>query len=118
MSLKFFQQFKKSLDLVQFDLFSFFSSLLFYFKQVTYGPHLLKAWNFGDPHITTTDGVTYTFNGLGEYHHIYSDAFSLQARTQKVKDENGTDSDATAFVAFAAQDSTSGVVREYLSSVT
>ena len=26
-----------------------------------------SAWQGGDPHITTLDGLKYTFNGLGEY---------------------------------------------------
>nr|XP_013814589.1 PREDICTED: mucin-4 [Apteryx mantelli mantelli] len=57
---------------------------------------------FGDPHITTLDGLTYTFNGLGDFVLLLaSDArtsFVLQGRTA----QTGT-AQATNFVAFAAQ---------------
>ncbi|NWI21709.1 MUC4 protein, partial [Crypturellus soui] len=57
---------------------------------------------FGDPHITTLDGLTYTFNGLGDFVLLMaSDArtsFILQGRTA----QTGT-AQATNFVAFAAQ---------------
>jgi len=74
------------------------------------------AFFFGDPHITTIDGVLYSFNGLGEYYMVYSPTlFTLQARTQKALKDDGTPSDATVFVAFAAKDynaSGSGTVSE------
>ncbi|XP_064928906.1 mucin-4 isoform X3 [Columba livia] len=57
---------------------------------------------FGDPHITTLDGLNYTFNGLGDFVLLVaSDAqtsFVLQGRTA----QTGT-ARATGFVAFAAQ---------------
>ncbi|NXA51132.1 MUC4 protein, partial [Nothocercus julius] len=57
---------------------------------------------FGDPHITTLDGLTYTFNGLGDFVLLMaSDArtsFILQGRTA----QTGA-AQATNFVAFAAQ---------------
>ncbi|KFZ63803.1 Mucin-4, partial [Podiceps cristatus] len=57
---------------------------------------------FGDPHITTLDGLTYTFNGLGDFVLLLaSDArtsFVLQGRTS----QTGT-AQATNFMAFAAQ---------------
>ncbi|KAK2538455.1 mucin-4 [Columba guinea] len=57
---------------------------------------------FGDPHITTLDGLNYTFNGLGDFVLLVaSDAqtsFVLQGRTA----QTGT-ARATSFVAFAAQ---------------
>uniref|UniRef100_A0A8C3XDS2 Mucin-4 n=1 Tax=Cyanoderma ruficeps TaxID=181631 RepID=A0A8C3XDS2_9PASS len=60
------------------------------------------AGAFGDPHITTLDGLTYTFNGLGDFVLLLaSDAqtsFVLQGRTA----QTGT-AQATNFVAFAAQ---------------
>ncbi|NXY92831.1 MUC4 protein, partial [Alcedo cyanopectus] len=60
------------------------------------------AGAFGDPHITTLDGLTYTFNGLGDFVLLQaSDArtsFSLQGRTA----QTGT-AWATNFMAFAAQ---------------
>lgn len=66
--------------------------------------HLLwtPAGAFGDPHITTLDGLTYTFNGLGDFVLLLaSDAqtsFVLQGRTA----QTGM-AQATNFVAFAAQ---------------
>uniref|UniRef100_A0A8C5X713 Mucin-4 n=1 Tax=Malurus cyaneus samueli TaxID=2593467 RepID=A0A8C5X713_9PASS len=60
------------------------------------------AGAFGDPHITTLDGLTYTFNGLGDFVLLLaSDAhtsFVLHGRTA----QTGT-AQATNFVAFAAR---------------
>ena len=69
----------------------------------------LPAWSFGDPHVHTLDNLAYTFNGLGEYYLIKTpqDQFTLQGRTAKAVDANGTEMDATVFSAFAAKDSDS-----------
>ncbi|XP_072789576.1 mucin-4 isoform X2 [Taeniopygia guttata] len=60
------------------------------------------AGAFGDPHLTTLDGLTYTFNGLGDFVLLLaSDAqtsFILHGRTA----QTGM-AQATNFVAFAAQ---------------
>ncbi|XP_064522242.1 mucin-4 isoform X2 [Pseudopipra pipra] len=60
------------------------------------------AGAFGDPHITTLDGLTYTFNGLGDFVLLLASnaqtSFVLQGRTA----QTGT-AQATNFVAFAAQ---------------
>ncbi|XP_061862007.1 mucin-4-like [Colius striatus] len=60
------------------------------------------AGAFGDPHITTLDGLTYTFNGLGDFVLLLaSDAqtsFVLHGRTARTGMAQ-----ATNFVAFAAQ---------------
>uniref|UniRef100_A0A8C6JAI4 Uncharacterized protein n=1 Tax=Melopsittacus undulatus TaxID=13146 RepID=A0A8C6JAI4_MELUD len=60
------------------------------------------AGAFGDPHITTMDGLTYTFNGLGDFALLLaSDAqtsFVLHGRTVRTGMAQ-----ATNFVAFAAQ---------------
>ena len=60
----------------------------------------------GDPHIRTLDGFQYTFNGLGEYTLVETTHgnFSLQGRTAKARDANGTETDATVFSAFVAKD--------------
>ncbi|KAF4796041.1 mucin 4, cell surface associated [Turdus rufiventris] len=64
--------------------------------------HTATAGAFGDPHITTLDGLTYTFNGLGDFVLLLaSDAqtsFALHGRTA----QTGM-AQATNFVAFAAQ---------------
>lgn len=41
---------------------------------------------FGDPHIVTTDGLSYTFNGLGEFlfTKIGDNDTVVQARTERV----------------------------------
>ncbi|XP_066049485.1 mucin-4 [Chamaea fasciata] len=60
------------------------------------------AGAFGDPHITTLDGLAYTFNGLGDFVLLLASdvqtSFVLQGRTA----QTGT-AQATNFVAFAAQ---------------
>jgi len=51
----------------------------------------LGPW-FGDPHIVTSDGFSYTFNGLGEYlfTRIGDNDTIIQARTERVKLEDGS----------------------------
>ena len=70
---------------------------------------LVSAWFFGDPHIHTLDNFEYTFNGLGEYTLIETNGgnFTLQGRTAKAINENGTETNATVFSAFAAKDTDS-----------
>ena len=69
----------------------------------------LLGWGLGDPHITTLDGLQYTFNGLGEYTLVETTdgAFTLQGRTVRAKDENGDETPATVYAAFVAKDETS-----------
>nr|XP_002119179.3 mucin-17-like [Ciona intestinalis] len=73
------------------------------------------SWNWGDPHITTTDGNSYTFNGIGEYHYLYApDVLSVQGRIKKATKEDGTEAGGTIFVSFAIRDftfNTSGIVQ-------
>lgn len=46
---------------------------------------------FGDPHVITSDGVNYTFNGLGEYYFTIIDEDTvIQARTERVKKPDGS----------------------------
>ncbi|KAI4889571.1 hypothetical protein NFI96_028903 [Prochilodus magdalenae] len=56
----------------------------------TYQPPKAAAV-LGDPHFITFDGVTFTFNGRGEYVLLQSPAYSLtvQGRTEPMKSENG-----------------------------
>ena len=74
--------------------------------------HIRTGWFYGDPHIRTLDGFQYTFNGLGEYTLIETTHgnFTLQGRTAKARDANGTETDATVFSAFAAKDIDSDTV--------
>ncbi len=45
----------------------------------------------GDPHFITFDGLSYTFNGKGEFYLVSSPdrELSVQARTEQVKLKNG-----------------------------
>ncbi|KAM4708698.1 sushi domain-containing protein 2 isoform 2-T3 [Discoglossus pictus] len=55
----------------------------------TYKPPKVAS-AFGDPHIMTIDGANYTFNGLGEYTLIKSDAtlLNVQIRTKIFEDQD------------------------------
>ena len=56
------------------------------------------GWCWGDPHINTMDGHSFTFNGRGEYRPIsMGDLFELQARTEPVS----ANTTATQFTACA-----------------
>ena len=61
---------------------------------------------FGDPHFSTTDGLEYSWNGVGELYLIKADTFILQARTQQAWDDQEKPIRASVFTAFAAQDLT------------
>ena len=77
------------------------------FNNNYYGWNLLlasySAWGWGDPHITTLDGRTYTFNGWGEYTLLEpasnTTQFVLQGRTSPVNES--TSNSATQFSAYA-----------------
>lgn len=73
---------------------------------------------FGDPHIITLDGVSYTMNGWGQYilMWIQTENFTLQARTQRTENSNGTLTNATVFTAFAAQEGDNAKIQVQLSS--
>ena len=58
---------------------------------------------FGDPHITTLDGLAYDYNGIGEYWMIKSEMLSVQARTSAAWDIDGRPVSASVFSAFAIQ---------------
>ncbi|XP_053372976.1 fibrillin-1-like [Mercenaria mercenaria] len=70
--------------------------------------NVLIGGGTGDPHITTPDGKSFTFNGEGEYTmlSVVTDGvdFTLQGRTAPYLDDEGKSVGATIFTAFAARD--------------
>ena len=77
--------------------------------------HCILALGNGDPHFTTLDGKTYTFNGWGEYKVFQQQLdtnFMLQARTAPINQS------ATQFVAFAFGVQTTGDYVEVRESLT
>ena len=69
----------------------------------------IPAWFFGDPHISTLDGLQYTFNGLGDYVLIRTldGLLHLHGRTKRPKRSEGKLSNATVFSGFALKTNTS-----------
>ena len=57
----------------------------------------------GDPHITTLDGFSYDYNGIGEYWMIKSGLLKVQTRTAAARDSSGNPVSASVFSAFAVQ---------------
>ena len=47
--------------------------------------YILAAYFYGDPHITTLDGLKYTFNGVGEYVFLKSNSINIQIRATQAK---------------------------------
>ncbi|MED6239875.1 hypothetical protein ATANTOWER_012490, partial [Ataeniobius toweri] len=66
---------------------------------------------FGDPHFITFDGVSYSFNGKGEYTLVISEEKQLivQGRTEPVKD-SGTTIKATKLTAVAMTEGLSDII--------
>ncbi|XP_045890916.1 sushi domain-containing protein 2 isoform X3 [Micropterus dolomieu] len=66
----------------------------------------------GDPHFVTFDGLSYTFNGKGEFYLVSSPdrELSVQARTEQVKLKNGTWAKATWLSSVAMKDKASDVI--------
>ena len=73
----------------------------------------LAAWARGDPHLVTLDGLSYTFNGRGEFTLVETSdgRFTLQGRMVDVLNENGTATMATVFSAVVAQEGDSDIVQ-------
>lgn len=67
--------------------------------------------SYGDPHIDTIDGYSYTYNGIGEYtmleiRNISSEGtvFELQSRTSLAQNISGSQVPASIFSAFVAKE--------------
>ncbi|XP_037536129.1 sushi domain-containing protein 2 [Nematolebias whitei] len=67
---------------------------------------------FGNLHFITLDGLSYTFNGKGEYYLVSSadKELSVQARTEQVKLENGTFVKAAQLSSVAMKANSSDVI--------
>ena len=78
------------------------------------------AFTFGDPHIRTLDGYTYTFNGIGDYILFSvknSTEFIIHSRMSKAKiapNSSITVSKATVFSGFAMKSDQGALVEFYL----
>lgn len=68
---------------------------------------------FGDPHLITLDGLSYTFNGYGEYTvlNIEENGFKFQARMQPLDLESGGKSRGTFLMALSLKDRESDTVQ-------
>ncbi|XP_078360273.1 sushi domain-containing protein 2-like isoform X2 [Oculina patagonica] len=75
------------------------------------------ATGFGDPHMITLDGVEYTFNGYGEYQilNVAGPDFKLQGRMQPLINDDGSNTRATIYKAFAMKENDSDVVQVRIS---
>lgn len=75
-------------------------------EEIEYIVVFFSAGGFGDPHVLTLDGRTYTFNGHGEYImlDIPNAPFQIQARTTRATYSDGTPSDATIYSGFAIRE--------------
>ena len=78
--------------------------------------HFLAS-SFGDPHITTMDGLGYSFNGLGDYVLYQSTSTfvntSVHSRTC-IAYSDTIQSRATVFCGFAIQETESPLLQVYL----
>ncbi|KAL9985251.1 hypothetical protein ACROYT_G007629 [Oculina patagonica] len=74
------------------------------------------ATGFGDPHMITLDGVEYTFNGYGEYQilNVAGPDFKLQGRMQPLINDDGSNTPATIYKAFAMKENDSDVVQVHI----
>ncbi|XP_073243989.1 sushi domain-containing protein 2-like [Porites lutea] len=74
------------------------------------------ATGFGDPHMVTLDGTPFTFNGHGEYSilKVRGVNFTLQGRMEPLVNDDGSQTDATVYTAFAAKESGSDTVQIHL----
>ena len=62
-----------------------------------------KGLSYGNGHFTTLDGLSYEYNGIGEYWLIRSPALSVQARLVVAQNAAGSNVSASIFGAFAIQ---------------
>ncbi len=80
----------------------------------------MPGWSGGDPHITTLDGHTYTFNGVGDYTYLAiqnSSDVLIHSRMSKAAikpNATVTQSRATVFSGFALKAEQGASVEIYL----
>ena len=72
---------------------------------------LHAAAGYGDPHLLTLDGYSYTFNGKGEFILLHSENFRIQGQMVQMRDDRGDEvGEATVFASIAVYSSASSVV--------
>ncbi|XP_078686455.1 protein mesh-like isoform X6 [Branchiostoma floridae x Branchiostoma belcheri] len=76
------------------------------------------AWTFGDPHFITLDGISYTFNGAGEFLllEVNNGQFRVQGRMEQLA-SNGSALSATILTALVMKENASETVQVQLSEV-
>nr|XP_022323654.1 protein mesh-like [Crassostrea virginica] len=74
----------------------------------------------GDPHISTLDGYSYTFNGVGEFVYLKTidESFQSHIRFEQFQKETGDLVDASVCTAFASRHfNSSGIIEVRLNSI-
>nr|XP_022323656.1 protein mesh-like [Crassostrea virginica] len=74
----------------------------------------------GDPHISTLDGYSYTFNGVGEFVYLKTidETFQSHIRFEQFQKDTGALVDASVCTAFASQHfNSSGIIEVRLNSI-
>ena len=71
----------------------------------------------GDPHFTTLDGTTYTFNPIGEFVYLKSNNEIIQVRIAQYRDNQGIRKQACYFSAFVIQHQQSDKLQVDLSAL-
>ena len=64
---------------------------------------MITGNSFGDPHVTTLDGLEYDYNGIGEYWMIKSNVINVQARTIVALNRFNEPVNASVFGAYGIQ---------------
>jgi hypothetical protein len=68
-----------------------------------------EAWVGGDPHISTFDNLTYTFNGNGKFvlSRANDSSFEIQASTKMIRNANNPNLTSSVFDGFAMRTNSS-----------
>jgi len=69
----------------------------------TFWPPPNNGGGGGDPHFTTLDGTTYTFNPVGEFTYLTTGTDQIQVRIEQFKDRQGSQMQACYMSAFVVK---------------